>query len=133
MHGCPGLDGEADPAVPLDDGAGGESVRPLAAHLVQAEAFARVLVVKHVHELAGVKMGAARAIVVDARAVRHQGARFQVALRCAVKSENVHDHGRDHVPDGGAAGTLMTVRSVRMSRTPTAPVGLGRAAWMEPK
>ena len=36
-------------------------------------------------------------------------------------------------PMGGQPGTLMTVRSVRMSRTPTAPVGLGRAAWMEPK
>ena len=36
-------------------------------------------------------------------------------------------------PMGGQPGTLMTVRSVRISRMPTAPVGLGRAAWMEPK
>lgn len=41
-----GLDGEANAAVPFDDGAGGEGVRPLAAHLIQAEAFPRVLIVK---------------------------------------------------------------------------------------
>ena len=78
------LDGEARPLVPADGRACIVGRRAFAAHLVEAVALARVVVVPMLDELAGIEMRASIAFVVNALAVEHgwDGPGGQVPATC---------------------------------------------------
>ena len=104
--GMPGADRPAGAGVPLEDRAGREGRRALASHLIEAPALPGRLVVELLDELAGVEVGAPRALVVDARAVGEEGAPFGIELGQPVEGEVVDHRGGDHVADRRAAGDV---------------------------
>src|ERR1043166_295400 len=92
-------DGPAGAAIPLEDRAGREGGRSLAADVIQTPALARRLVVERFDELAGVEVRAARALIVNPRAVGEQGPAVVIELGHAAEREEVHDCRRDDVAD----------------------------------
>ena len=72
----PGLDGKGNAVVPAGGGAGIVGGGAFAAHLVQAQAGARALVVPRFYKLARVKVGTAVALV----RLRTRGRTFRAAL-----------------------------------------------------
>ena len=131
------LDREGHAVVPAHGGAGVVGGRPLAAHLVEAEALARVLVVPLLDELAGVEMRAAVAFVVDALRIEHL--RPALAVEFGQPAEGVDegdDAGHDlgdrraarHLDDRLVGDDLVDRRGLRrvgLGRLHAAPGGAG--------
>src|SRR5512145_2333381 len=92
-------DGPAGARVPLEDRAGGERRRALAAHVIQAPALAGALIVERLDVLAGVEVRAPLALIVDPGAVREHRAAISVEIWHAAEREEVHDGRSDHVAD----------------------------------
>src|SRR4051812_35819036 len=86
-----GLDREGYAAVPPRGRAGVVGGRTLAAHLVEAIALLGLLVVPLLDELAGVEMGAAVALVMDALAVEHLRPALAVQLGDLVEGQDIAD------------------------------------------
>src|SRR5512136_982206 len=104
-----GLDRERNAAVPAHRRAGVVGRRSLAAHLVEAIALARRLVVPFLDELARVEMRAAVAFVVDALRIKHLRPTLTIKLGQLPEGRDVsHDAGHDfrdrraarHLDDG---------------------------------
>ncbi|MPM14565.1 hypothetical protein SDC9_60929 [bioreactor metagenome] len=102
----PRLDREGHAVVPAHRRAGVVGGRPLAAHLVEAIALARIFVVPVLDELAGVEMRPAIALVVDALAVEHRRAALTVEFRQPVEGQHVGDDAGHHLGDRRAARHL---------------------------
>ena len=98
-----GLDGIADAVVPADHAAGIVGRRPAAAHLVEAEAVARIFVVEGLDEEAGVIVGPAVAGVVHPPRVECLRAAERIQLGDTVEGQQVHHDARHHLGDRRAA------------------------------
>jgi len=96
-------DRPARAGIPQEDRTGRERRGPFAAHVIEAPPLARRIVVERLDELTGVEVGAARALVVDARPVGEQRPAVVVELGHAPEGEDVHDRRRDYVADRRAA------------------------------
>jgi hypothetical protein len=83
------LDGEGQPGVPLNAGAGVVGSRPFAAQFVQAPALPGSLIVKGEGKLAGLVEGAAQAAVVDCLAVKSLGAVEIVQFRQGAEDQEL--------------------------------------------
>ncbi len=86
--GMPGADRPAGPGVPLEDRAGREGGGPLASHLIEAPPLPGRFVVELLDELAGVEVGAAGTLVVNARTVGEQWAPLGVELGQPIEGQD---------------------------------------------
>ena len=118
--------GQLVPGVPLEDRTGREGRRSLAPDLIEAPPLPCRLVVELLDELAGIEVGAPRALVVNARAVGEQRPALGVQRGQAAEGQVVDDGGGDHVADRRAPGDVHHRLVLdRSSTRPTAPVGIG--------
>jgi len=119
-----GAYGEGNAVIPFEGRAGIVRCWTAAAHFVEAPTLARAVVVPRLNELAGVKEGAAVALIVDALAIEHFRAADAIEFRQGVEGEDVgkdagHDFGngraaghidnrlvRDELVDGHGAGGI---------------------------
>src|SRR5208283_1395200 len=131
------LNGEGHAAVPAHGRAGVVGRRTLAAHLVQAIALARVLVVPFLDELPRVEVRTAIAFVVDALGIEHLRPPLAVELRQTAEGRDEgHDAGHDlgdrrtarHLDDGLVEDDLVDgnrLRRIGLRRLHAAPGGAG--------
>ena len=96
------LDGEGHAAVPAHGGTGVVGGGAFAAHLVQAVAFARGIVIPLFDELTRIEVRTTIAFVVDALAVEHLRSALAIQFRDAVEGQHVSHHGGHHLSDGRA-------------------------------
>ena len=101
-----GLDREGGAFVPANGGTGVVGGGAFAAHFVEAVAFAGGLVIPAFHKLAGVKVRAAIAFIVDALAVEHFRPTLLIQLRHAFEGQDVGHHGGHDFRNGWAPGNL---------------------------
>jgi len=97
------LDREADAAVPADRSARIVGCGAAAAHFVQAESLARIVIVERFDEQASVIIGPAVAGIVHAPRIELLRAALLVELRDSVEGEEVDEHAGHDFRDGRAA------------------------------